>query len=105
MGDAVRITVYDMTESQRDKLTEYVDRYKSTDFNGIDDSTTYRKDRVDVERRASFVTINFEFSDDLKAKVKADLAAEGVIDNPSALKKYDLDFFVLQRRKLLSLAV
>jgi len=102
MGDAVRITAYDMTESQRGKLTEFVDRYKKTDFNSMDDSTTFRKERADVERRTHFITINFEYSIELKAKVAADLAAEGVIDDPSALKKYDLDFFVIQRRKLLA---
>lgn len=103
MGDAVDVESVNLTKTERDTLESILNEYQSGSFNSMEDIYEYRKDSTKL-RTAKYVCLRNEFSQDVKDKVKKDLADNfEVIDYASAWKFLGCDYETAVYRKLIQL--
>ncbi len=70
-GSSINVYLDDPLPATVEAVESYVDGFKYGDFDGMTDSYNYRKRGDDLRPRVSFVFVNAEYSDELKAEAKA----------------------------------
>lgn len=99
MGSAVRVEARNLFKRERETLERILREYQHGSFDGMTDCYNYEESKK--PRSAKWVTLNHEFSEEVKAEVKANLAHMfGVTDNESAQAKFGQWYDVVVWRKL-----
>jgi hypothetical protein len=92
-GDSVSVKAVNLTKSQRETLRAILDDYTDGHFDGMYDIYEYKKGDATKPRTAKYVSLDNEFSDDVRNRVIAILHDQwGITDDTTAREKMNCWF-------------